>query len=66
MHSEQPPLQLQLHHLQFTRMLSPYTTTSALNVETNTLGTNALQQAKNATTVMEQDITQHSAGAQEK
>ena len=47
-------------------MLSPYTTPSVLNTDTNTHRTNALQQAKNATTVMEQDIAQHSAGTQDK
>ena len=35
-------------------------------MDTNTLETNALQQAKNATTVTEQDITQHYAGTQDK
>ena len=47
-------------------MLSPLVTPSALSVDTNTLGTNALQQAKNATTVIEQDIIQHYVGTQGK
>ena len=47
-------------------MLSPLATPSVLNVDTNTLGTNALQQAKNATTVNQHDITQHYTGAQDK
>ena len=65
-HAEQPSLQQQLHHSQFTRMLSPHTTSSAPSEDTNTLETNALQLAKNATTAMEQNTTQHSAGAQDK
>ena len=47
-------------------MLSPYTTPSALSADTNTLRTNDLLQAKHATTAMEQDTTQHSAGTQDK
>ena len=66
MQSRQPSLQLQLHHPQFTRRLSPLAIPSALSVDTNTLRTNTQQQAKNATTVMQQYITQHYAGAQDK
>ena len=62
----QSSLQLQLHHPQFIRMLSPHTTPSAPSADTNTIKTNALQLAKNATTAMEQDTTQHSAGTQDK
>ena len=47
-------------------MLSPYTTPSALNVDTNTLGINAQELTKNATGAMEQHITHHTAGAQDK
>ena len=47
-------------------MLSPYTTLHALSADTNTLGTNVLQLANNVTTAMEQETTQHSAGAQDK
>ena len=35
-------------------------------MDTNTLRTNVLQQAKNATTTVEQDTIQHSADAQDK
>ena len=47
-------------------MLSPLAAPSALSVDTNTLGANVPQQAKNATTVMQQDITLHYAGPQDK